>query len=537
MIDGRAREIHSVTSSRSATRTLHSLAALFFCAIAIAMPVRAQKRADAARLKLPSPDKIIADYVKAVGGKKRLAAISDATYEWSVNASDRSSVNASDQAEARALTRTKSPASSFGSAHITGGELGWGTTTRAAWVRGADATVRTLTDERAKLARLRAAIEASKTFDYKRQNLSALTVGAEATGGEQVYVVEFRSRDGAALRYLFSTSSKLLLAANDAEGHALARYGEYRMEDGVLEPHRVELMLEGGEILSLSLRSARYNTGFAANVFDAPKVEGLNAQSLIKEVIEREPAVQVKYEDFTCTVKHTEHELNERGETTKETSRVYDIFMTPKGQSVGKLVEENGKPLAPAEAAKQEKQVADFLAAHENDKPDPNRRKGAGGFRIQLDSYGFGLDDLLRVSEFISPRRETFQGREAIVFDYRSRADFQPKTKNDEVLKKIVGLIWIDAAEKVVMRIEARLTDDFKIGGGFVMNIKGAGFVFERARLADGYWVPRFYHWNANGKGFLVMKRSVYETTEWTNFKRFRTDTGEVKIDAPKPKP
>jgi hypothetical protein len=31
--------------------------------------------------KLPSPDKIIGDYVKAVGGKKRLAALRDATYE------------------------------------------------------------------------------------------------------------------------------------------------------------------------------------------------------------------------------------------------------------------------------------------------------------------------------------------------------------------------------------------------------------------------------------------------------------------------
>ena len=212
--------------------------------------------------------------------------------------------------------------------------------------------------------------------------------------------------------------------------------------------------------------------------------------------------------------------------------------MTPKGQSVGKLVEVDGKPLPPAEAAKQEKLVADFLTAHENDKPDPNARKGAGGFRIQLDdNLGFGLDDLLRASEFVSPRRETFQGREAVVFDYRAREDFRPKNKSDEILKKIVGLIWIDEAEKVVMRIEARLTDDFKLGGGLLMNIKGAGFVFERARLEDGYWVPRFYQWNANGKGFIFLKRSVYEMTEWVNFKRFKAESGDVKLNAPKPTP
>src|SRR4028119_281076 len=34
--------------------------------------------------KLPSPDKIVSDYLKAAGGRKRYGAIRDATYEWSV---------------------------------------------------------------------------------------------------------------------------------------------------------------------------------------------------------------------------------------------------------------------------------------------------------------------------------------------------------------------------------------------------------------------------------------------------------------------
>lgn len=66
-------------------------------------------------------------------------------------------------------------------------------------------------------------------------------------------------------------------------------------------------------------------------------------------------------------------------------------------------------------------------------------------------------------------------------------------------------------------------------------SIKGAGFVFERARLADGYWVPNFYHWNANGKGFVFMRKSVYEVTEWKKFKRFKAESGDVKIAVPQP--
>jgi hypothetical protein len=494
-------------------------------ALALASAAYGQKQAAATRQKLPSPDKIIADYVKASGGKKRLASIADATYEWSARADS--------QTEGVATTRAKSPSAVSGAVSVAGAGASWGTTPRAAWVRGRDGVVRTLTGDDAKLARLRATLEASKLFDYKRQNLSALTVGSEAVGGEQAYVVELRSRDGARARYLFGATTKLLLATADAAGRTLARYSDYRPEGGVVEPHRVELNTNDAGAVALTLKSARYNTGFAAEVFDAPKADDLDARALIKAVMEKEPATNVKFEEFTYTVKRTERELNERGETTKETSKAWDIFLTPGGQSVGKLVEEDGKPLAPPEAAKQEKRVADYLTAHENDKPAP-AKKGGGGFRIQLDDYGFGLDDLLRASEFVSPRRETFNGRESVVFDYRARADFVPKSKNDEILKKIVGLIWIDAKENVVARIEARLTDDLKVGGG-MFNIKGAGFVFERARLPEGYWVPNFYHWNANGKGFFFMKKSVYEVTEWKNFKRFKAESGDVKIATPEP--
>jgi hypothetical protein len=513
-------------SRRAALSNSTSRAALFvLLALALASGAYGQKQAGATRQKLPSPDKIIADYVKASGGKKRLAPITDATYEWSARTDG--------QSEGVATTRAKSPSAVSGALSVAGAESSWGTTPRAAWVRGRDGVVSTLTGDHAKLARLRATLEASKLFDYKRQNLSALTVGSEAVGGEQAYVVEFRARDGARARYLFGATTKLLLATADANGRTLARYSDYRPEDSIIEPHRVELNTNDAVAVTLSLKSARYNTGFGSEVFDAPKASDLDARALIKAVMEKEPATNVKFEEFTYTVKQTERELNEKGETTKETSKAWDIFLTPAGQSVGKLVEENGKPLPPAEAAKQEKRVADYLTAHENDKPAP-AKKGGGGFRINLGDYGFGLDDLLRASEFVSPRRETFNGRESVVFDYRARADFQPKSKNDEVLKKIVGLIWIDEKEKVVSRIEARLTDDFKVGVG-MFKIKGAGFVFERARLPEGYWVPNFYHWNANGKGFFFMKKSVYEVTEWKNFKRFKAESGDVKIATPQP--
>src|SRR4051812_21983425 len=44
----------------------------------------AASAASAQSSKLPSPDRVVGDYLKAVGGKKRVAAVRDATYEWAV---------------------------------------------------------------------------------------------------------------------------------------------------------------------------------------------------------------------------------------------------------------------------------------------------------------------------------------------------------------------------------------------------------------------------------------------------------------------
>jgi len=122
------------------------LALIAFVLVAACVPAVAQKSAaDAARRKLPSADKVIADYLKAAGGKRRLAAIVDATYEWSV-VGDGGAAGA-------ATSQVKAPASFRLSVTRPGGEFSEGVTTRVAWTRAADGSVHTLTGAEAKRAR------------------------------------------------------------------------------------------------------------------------------------------------------------------------------------------------------------------------------------------------------------------------------------------------------------------------------------------------------------------------------------------------
>ncbi len=84
------------------------------------------------------------------------------------------------------------------------------------------------------------------------------------------------------------------------------------------------------------------------------------------------------------------------------------------------------------------------------------------------------------------------------------------------------------------MRLEARLDQSFKVGGGLVASVKpGSAVVFEQTRLPDGVWLPRFSQINASAKVFLFAGFRIDETREYSDYKRFSTKTDDAKIDAP----
>lgn len=146
------------------------------------------------------------------------------------------------------------------------------------------------------------------------------------------------------------------------------------------------------------------------------------------------------------------------------------------------------------------------------------------------------ISQFLKVCEFVSPRRERFRDREAIVFDFRPRPGFRPSNREETLISKLVGVAWIDPVDKQVMRLEARLAEGFKMGGGLVLSLRpGAAFVMEQTRMAEGVWLPRFAQVNLSVRLFLFRGIDVNKTIEWSEYRHFKSDVHDYKLDAPKP--
>jgi hypothetical protein len=206
-----------------------------------------------------------------------------------------------------------------------------------------------------------------------------------------------------------------------------------------------------------------------------------------------------------------------------------------------------GRPLPPERAAKEEKRAAEQLQKAERELPkleqkrERERAKAAAKRRRDGSGDGDGEDDeevgiatFLRVFELVAPRRERLREREAVVFDFRPRAGFKPKGRAESLVSKLAGVIWVDPADRHVMRLEARLVEGFKMGGGLVASVKpGSAFVFEQTRLADGVWLPLFHQFNVSARVLLFAGLSVNETHEFGDYKRFSAEAGEDKLDEP----
>jgi hypothetical protein len=523
-------------------RRLPALVVLLLVVLGCPLDAPAQKsRAQ----KLPSPDKIVADYLKAVGGKKRQAAVRDAIYEWGVGQGAGGT-----QAEGTARTYVKFPASTRTDVSLVGGETNAAANARSAWLRRDGGALRTLTDTEANVAKLLSALDASRLVDYKKQDVLARTVELSDGGNylEPAYVVEFSRRNGARASYWFGVNSKLPSQVADESRELTIRYKDYRAtQNGLLEPHRVEIRTRDAAPLALTLKSVRYNTGLADALFEPPGDASLNISELLRAVARNQEQLDRRVGDYTFTRTETEREIDDKGVVKKEKTRVHEIYPVAGGGRALKLLSEDGVPLSPARLAEQEREVVEAIKRIEREnakreeklgrenaaKAERARKRGETGAGADGDDE-IGVGVFLRACEFVSPRRERFRDRDVIVFDFRPRPNFKAATRGESIIGKLAGVVWIDAVDKQVMRLEARLAEGFKVGGGLVASVRpGSAVVLEQTRLEDGVWLPRFSQINASAKIFLFAGFRLDAIREYSNYRRFSTNVGDAKVESP----
>ncbi|MFL6207815.1 MAG: hypothetical protein ACJ74W_03150 [Pyrinomonadaceae bacterium] len=276
---------------------------------------------------------------------------------------------------------------------------------------------------------------------------------------------------------------------------------------------------------------------------------------LIHAVAQSEHAMQAHRMEYTWTLKLTEREVNKRGEVTKETVNVFEVYPV-KGEFVRKLISENGVPVSPAKADEQLKRaVAKLEKAEQADQkradtktppptPDPSAIPSFGftsGFSFRENfstgKFYFNAARILRAGEFSAPRREQLHGRDVLALDFRPRTDFVPADELQKPYAKLAGRVWLDVADKAVARLEAWAVEPLTVAGIMPALARPAesDIVYEETRLPDGMWLESLVRINTTRHKPVYNGVDVNVTKEMSDFKRFQTTADDAQVEAPRP--
>jgi hypothetical protein len=305
--------------------------------------------------------------------------------------------------------------------------------------------------------------------------------------------------------------------------------------------------------MSLTL-SAQTAWPVSARGQSGAQAESVDVRALLSEVALKEKSLLARRLEYTWTAKVTDRELGKRGEVRKETSSLYEVYPV-QGEFARKLLERDGVPVSRERADRELKKTADRLekAAREEQKredskptPAPQSQNPSGfpsfGFSTgHRESNGFSSKEIslavwrfFHYCEFSNPRRATLNNREAILLDFRPRADFRPADELQRPYARLRGRLWIDSADKTVARLEA-WPDDAPTSSD--VNAHEPSVVFEHARVAEGLWLERLVHIKTYGRKQVFNDIELDFTKEVTDFKRFSSLAGDDRVDAPTEKP
>lgn len=255
----------------------------------------------------------------------------------------------------------------------------------------------------------------------------------------------------------------------------------------------------------------------------------------LEEVMQKQRDINKQITEYTATNRQRTRVFDDKGKFKEEVVLVSESYQS-NDRNVEVVLSKNGKSLSEGKIEKERKEAVKALTEDElkrvrTESTTPQRRGPEFGL-----NYGTSKDrqvrlstfDLFRLCQFSNPRAAEWQGRSMIALDFQPHPKFEPSDRRLAPFGHLTGTVWIDAIDKVTVRVEAFLADD--------TTRKDPALIFEYVRMPDGVWL--IAHSRLNTTRNPAYFNDVHVDWEWekTNYQRFSAQAGEAKLDAPKPK-
>ena len=480
-----------------------------------------------------SPDKILKQTNRVLGGEKVLQSVKSWRKTGRITRlKDGASGNFEEQAAQPNFYNAVFDLNGF--------ETETGFNGKSSWTRDSRDGLRTLTGEASRDFGAEAAYRNARWFNYKKNKSKVVAGGKSVVNGKSANLIVLTTPKGVSIKIYFDAANGLPIREEIPAGDStsISDFSDFRQVSGVQEPFLITKRI-GEDVYEIKLDQIAYNASIAKEDFDFPKISGEplpDIPLLLKELQANEDRVEEILENYSFTQKSTSRQLGKDGVLREKESETFQLSFY-KGNRIRRLIEKNGKPLSEKEQIEEDKNVQKRVAEIEKEIAKQEARAAIAQSKTGTpdeDNRRISIAEVLRASRLVNPRRERFRGRDVVVFDFEPNPDFDFKNAKSflKFFGKTAGVMWIDERDKQVARLEAVLFDNFKIGGGFLANLKkGASFALEQERVGDEIWLPSVADVNLSVKVLLVKGINVNQIVKSYDYRKFKTEIKDSKVD------
>lgn len=259
--------------------------------------------------------------------------------------------------------------------------------------------------------------------------------------------------------------------------------------------------------------------------------------SLMQEVLKNQRKEEAVRKDYLFHEAQTSKETDGHGGVKKTETREYDIFWVG-GVPVQRLVKKDGKELSADEQKKEneriDKEVAKAKEKREKADSEGKETDPRGNEEITPSRF-------LALGTFTNPRRVKLDGRDTIAVDYAGDPRAKTKNRAEEVVRDLVGTVWVDEEDRMIVKLEGHFVNAFKIGGGLVVNVeKDTNFAMEMKKVNGEVWLPVEVSGHGAIRFLLVMNFRGDEQAVFSDYRKFKatsTIVPGVSTVEPEPEP
>lgn len=479
-----------------------------------------------------SPGDTLKKSAKQIGGEKKLKNLS--TYEFNGLV-----VRESDNRNGIVKIISAKPNLHLMSFDFDGVLYEIGFNGKSGWTRSVGSRLKTLTGAPGKGFQEQINFHNNLWLNYKNEKSKITIAGSKQIKEQNAIAVNVSTVKGVSYKIFFDQQSYLPVKSEFPFGDAkhIFDYSDYREIQGIKFPHKI-IFSDGSEIYNIQVNNVTLNRQISKNAFDFPVVSNEplpNIPVLLKQLQENEDRIENLLENYTYTQTNISRELDKAGILQEKKSETYQISFY-KGNRIRRLVAKDGRSLNANEQRSEDREVEKRVKEIEKEiaKKEERTLKQSRSGTPEEENKRISIAELLRASKLLNPRRERFRERDVIVFDFEPNPDFDYKNAKSflKFFGKTAGVMWIDAEDKQVARIEAVLADNYKVGGGLLANLKkGAAFVLENDRINNELWLPSLTEINLSVKVLLVKGINVNQLVKYGDYQKFNSEVKDSKVN------